>query len=145
MRPVQSRADLRQFIHLPWKIYAGNAAWIPPLLIERRAFLDRRKNPFFRHSTAELFLAERDGEVVGRIAAIENRRHLETYADGTGFFGLFEAIDDREVSAALFAAAADWVGGRGLVRLRGPASFTINDECGLLLDAFDLAPPVCVL
>ncbi len=140
MRPVRSRGDVGRFLQLPGRLYAGNAAWIPPLLFERRTFLDRRKNPFFRHSTAELFLAEREGAVVGRIAAIENRRHLETYADGTGFFGLFEAIDDREVSAALFTAAADWVRGRGLVRLRGPASFTINDECGLLLDAFDLAP-----
>ena len=76
--PVRSRRDLRRFIRFPWRIYAGNPNWVAPLLVERRAFLDRRKNPFFRHSDAELFLAERDGEVVGRIAAIENRRHLET-------------------------------------------------------------------
>lgn len=144
MRPVRSRGDLGSFIRLPWKIYAGNAAWVPPLLVERRAFLDRRKNPFFRHSAAEFFLAERDGEVVGRIAAIDNRRHLETYRDGTGFFGLFESIDDPAVAGALVAAAARWVAARGLVRLRGPMSFTINDECGLLLDAFEL-PPVFLM
>ncbi len=142
VRPVRSRRDLRRFVRLPWRIYAGNAAWIAPLFIERLDFLDRRKNPFFRHSEAELFLAERDGEIVGRIAAIENRRHLETYRDGTGFFGHFESIDDPAVSTALFDEAARWVRSRGLVRLRGPESFTINDECGLLLDAFDLAPVV---
>jgi len=140
VRAVRSRRDLRQFIRLQWQIYTSNAAWVPPLLVERQSFLDRRRNPFFRHSAAELFLAERDGEVVGRIAAIENRRHLETYGDATGFFGLFESIDDPAVAAALVDAAARWVAARGLVRLRGPMSFTINDECGLLLDAFDLSP-----
>lgn len=142
IRRVRSPGDLRRFVRLPWRIYAGNPAWVPPLVVERRGFLDRRRNPFFRHSTAEYFLAERDGAIVGRIAAIENRRHLETYRDGTGFFGLFESIDDPAVSDALFDEAARWVRARGLVRLRGPASFTINDECGLLLDAFDLAPVV---
>ncbi|MHC5804425.1 hypothetical protein ACYTX7_09480, partial [Streptococcus pyogenes] len=90
---VADAADRRLFLRLPWRIYAGYPAWVPPLAAERRAFLDRRRNPFFRHSDAELFLAERDGRVVGRIAAIENRRHLETWHDGAGFFGLFESID----------------------------------------------------
>ena len=140
VRAVRGRADLRRFLRLPRRIYRSNPAWVPPLDVERRAFLDRRRNPFFRHSDAELLLAERDGEPVGRIAAIENRRHLETYGDRTGFFGLFESIDDPEVARALVASAAEWVRARGLVRLRGPASFTINDECGLLLDAFELPP-----
>jgi GNAT superfamily N-acetyltransferase len=142
--PVRTRRDLRRFIRFPWWIYAGNPNWVAPLLVERQAFLDRRKNPFFRHSDAELFLAERDGEVVGRIAAIENRRHLETYRDGTGFFGFFECVDEPAVARALVARAAEWVRGRGLVRLRGPMSFTINDECGLLVDAFD-RPPVLLM
>lgn len=144
VRPVRSRGDLGRFIRFPWRVYAGTAAWVPPLIFERRAFLDRRRNPFFRHSQAELFLAERAGQVVGRIAAIENRRHLETYHDGTGFFGLFESLDDPAVAAALVDTAARWVAARGLVRLRGPMSFTINDECGLLLDAFEL-PPVFLM
>jgi len=144
VRAVRSRRDLGRFLRLPWRIYDGNPHWVAPLLVERRAFLDRRKNAFFGHSDAELFLAERGGEAVGRIAAIENRRHLETYADGTGFFGFFECVDDREVAQALVARAADWLRGRGLRRLRGPMSFTINDECGLLVDAFD-RPPVLLM
>ena len=144
VRPVAGRADLRRFLHLPAKIYAGNPAWVPPLELERRALLDRRRNPFFRHSDAALFLAERDGLPVGRIAAIENRRHLATYGDGVGFFGLFESIDDRVVAGALLARAAAWLHERGLARLRGPMSFTINDECGLLVDAFEL-PPVFLM
>lgn len=144
VRAVAGRRDLRRFLRLPGRIYAGNPAWVPPLESERRALLDRRRNSFFLHSDAALFLAERGGETVGRIAAIENRRHLETYHDGTGFFGLFETIDDAQVARALIDAAAGWVRGRGLVRLRGPMSLTINDECGLLLDAFDL-PPVFLM
>ncbi len=142
IRPVRGRRDLGRFIRLPWAIYRGNDCWVPPLLAERRRFLDRRRNPFFRHSEAELYLAERDGEVVGRIAAILYRRHLETYDDATGFFGFFESIDDRTVAGALLDAAAGWLRGRGLRRMRGPASFTINDECGLLVDAFDETPIV---
>lgn len=144
VRPVRTRGDLGRFLRLPFGIHAGNPNWVAPLLVERRAFLDRRKNPFFRHSEAELFLAERGGEPVGRIAAIENRRHLETYRDGTGFFGFFECADDPEVAERLVAAAAGWVRERGLARLRGPMSFTINDECGLLIDAFD-RPPVLLM
>ena len=141
---MRTRRDRRRFVRLPWRIYRDTPAWVPPLEIERMDFIDRRKNAFFRHSDAELYLAEREGEPVGRIAAIENRRHLETYRDGTGFFGFFESIDDPSVARALVAKASDWARARGLARLRGPMSFTINDECGLLLDAFEL-PPVLLM
>jgi GNAT superfamily N-acetyltransferase len=144
VRPVRSRRDRRRFVRLPWRIYDGNPAWVPPLVAERMAFFDRRRNPFFEHSDAELFLAERDGRPVGRIAAIENRRHLETYRDGTGFFGCFESLDEPAIAAALLERAAGWLRERGLTRIRGPMSFTINDECGLLLDAFEL-PPVLLM
>ncbi|MFP5286846.1 MAG: N-acetyltransferase family protein [Thermoanaerobaculia bacterium] len=141
VRPVAERRALHRFVDLPWRLHAGSA-WVPPLRSDVLGVLDPVKNPFFRHSTAALFLAERDGEAVGRIAAIENRRHLETYRDSTGFFGFFESVDDPEVAAALFDRAAAWLTERGLRRLRGPTSFTINDESGLLLDAFDLPPVV---
>ena len=104
------------------------------------ALLSRSKNPFFDHGEAEYFLAERDGAVVGRIAAISNRLHNETHGDRVGFFGFFECIDDQEVADALFQAAADWCRTRGHDLLRGPASFSVNDECGLLVDGFDFPP-----
>ncbi|HEU5041719.1 MAG TPA: hypothetical protein VFT84_12890 [Gemmatimonadales bacterium] len=104
------------------------------------ALLSRKKNPFFEHAEAEYFLAERDGAVVGRIAAISNRLHNETHHDRVGFFGFFECVDDQGVADALFAAADGWCRARGLEVLRGPASFSVNDECGLLVEGFDTMP-----
>jgi GNAT superfamily N-acetyltransferase len=102
--------------------------------------LSRTKNPFFEHAQAEYFIAERDSDVVGRIAAISNRLHNETHEDRVGFFGFFESIDDQDVANALLEAAAGWCRTLGHDVLRGPASFSVNDECGLLVDGFDTPP-----
>jgi hypothetical protein len=104
------------------------------------ALLSRAKNPFFEHGDAEYFLAERGGSAVGRIAAITNRLHNEIHGDRVGFFGFFECIDDQEVADALFEAAAAWCRGQGHDVLRGPTSFSVNDECGLLVDGFEFPP-----
>ena len=113
---------------------------MPPLRRDVRALLDRHRNPFFAHGDAEYFLAERAGAVIGRIAAIENRLHNETHGDRVGFFGFFECSDDPAVAGALLETAAHWLRGRGLDTMRGPASFSTNDECGLLVDGFDTPP-----
>ena len=105
-----------------------------------RTLLDRHKNPFFEHAEAEYFLAERDGTVVGRIAAISNRLHNEFHGDRVGFFGFFECGYDDAVAGALFDAAAAWLRERQHDVMRGPASFSTNDECGLLVDGFDTPP-----
>ncbi|HEX6106756.1 MAG TPA: hypothetical protein VFZ26_14305, partial [Gemmatimonadales bacterium] len=107
-----------------------------------QALLSRDKNPFFEHAEAEYFLAERGEKVVGRIAAVSNRLHNETHGDRVGFFGFFETVHDQAVADALFAAAAGWCRSRGHDVLRGPASFSVNDECGLLVDGFDTPPTV---
>ena len=111
---------------------------MPPLRLDLRIQLSRTRNPFFQHAEAEYILAERDGRVIGRVAAIDNRLHYETHPDDrVGFFGFFEAEDDQSVADALLRAAGDWVRARGLPVLRGPASFSVNDDCGLLVDGFD--------
>src|SRR3954447_10042006 len=139
VRPVSGKRDLNAFIRVPFRLHKGTP-WVPPLIMERKEFLDRSKNPFFEHADAEYFLAERDGEVVGRIAAISNRLHNETHGDRVGFFGFFECIDDQAVADALFQAAGDWCRALGHDLLRGPASFSVNDECGLLVDGFETPP-----
>ena len=106
--------------------------------------LSRTKNPFFEHAQAEYFIAERNGDVVGRIAAISNRLHNETHEDRVGFFGFFESIDDQGVANALFEAASGWCRALGHDVLRGPASFSVNDECGLLVQGFE-SPPALMM
>ena len=118
--------------------------WVAPLRMDIRKLLDRKANPFFEHGDAEFFLAERDGTIVGRIAGIRNDNHGKHHPDEkhVGFFGFFESVDDQAVADALFAAAAGWVRGQGLTVMRGPASYSTNDECGLLVDGFDTPPVV---
>ncbi len=121
-------------------MYQRDPHWVPPLRMEVRKLLDRSRNPFFDHAEAEYFLAEREGKPVGRIAAISNRLHNEIHGDKVGFFGFFESIYDHAVADALFAEAAAWLRARGHDVMRGPASFSTNDECGLLVDGFDMPP-----
>ena len=118
--------------------------WVPPLRRDVALLLDRTKNPFFEHGEAEYFLAERAGTVVGRIAAISNRLHNEVHGDKVGFFGFFESERDPDVAEALFATASAWLGTRGFDTMRGPASFSTNDECGLLVWGFG-APPAIMM
>jgi GNAT superfamily N-acetyltransferase len=132
--------DLKRFIDLPYRLHLRDPLWVPPLRRDVDALLSRTKNPFFEHGEAEYFIAERDGKVVGRIAAISNQLHNETHGDRVGFFGFFECIDDQAVADLLFAAAAQWCRQRGHDVLRGPASFSVNDECGLLVDGFETPP-----
>jgi GNAT superfamily N-acetyltransferase len=137
VRPVSGRRDLNAFIKLPFRLRADDPQWIPPLLFERRAFLDKRKNPWFQHAEAQYFLAERDGEVVGRITAHVDQR-WDSYQGGSdGMFGFFDSENDPEVAAALLDAAASWVREHGRERLLGPMDFTTNDECGLLIEGYD--------
>ena len=141
VRRAQGRRDLDRFIKLPFRLRRNDPAWVPPLLFERRAFLDRSRNPYFEHAEAEYFLAERDGEAVGRISAQVDRRWDEFQGGSDGMFGFFEAEDDPEVAAGLIEAARGWVRDRGRTRLIGPMDFTTNDECGLLVEGFD-DPPI---
>jgi GNAT superfamily N-acetyltransferase len=103
-----------------------------------RKLLSKEKNPFFKHAEVQHFLAERERDgVVGRITAIHNRRHNEFHDDSVGFFGFFDCIDNQAAANPLFDAAAQWLKQRGLGTMRGPASFSTNDECGLLVEGFD--------
>jgi GNAT superfamily N-acetyltransferase len=137
IRPVEGRRDLDRFIKLPFRLRRDDPEWIPPLIYERRHFLDRGKNPYFEHAEAEYFLAERDGVVVGRITAQVDRRWDEFRGGSDGMFGFFDCENDPEVARALVDAAADWIRERGRDRMIGPMDFTTNDECGLLIEGYD--------
>jgi GNAT superfamily N-acetyltransferase len=139
---ADTRSSMREFVGLPWKIYdpVEYPTWIPPLRMMVRDILDTTKSPFWRNADRKLFLARRGGRTVARIAAIENRAHNEFHGDRVGFFGFFESFHDQEAAAALFDAAAGWLGERGLVTMRGPVSPSTNHECGLLVRGFRWEP-----
>jgi len=142
VEPARGGRPFRDFLRLPYAIYAGDPNWVAPLMRDVRTMFDPAKHPFHEHSEVEPFVVRRDGHVVGRLVAIHNRNHVAFHDEPVGFFGFFECEDRQETADALFAAAAEWLRGRGLEVMRGPASFSTNEEVGLLIDGYDLPPVV---
>jgi len=136
---VSGRSQLTDFIRVPWNVYSDDARWVPPLMLERQLHLSKR-NPYFAHAEAAYWVAYRGGRPVGRISAQVNRLHLEQHQDATGHFGFLEAIDDPAVFRGLFDAAEAWLRARGMKRVIGPFTLSINDECGLLIEGYDTPP-----
>jgi len=142
VRPVRSRRDLKRFVRVPFELHRDHPQWVPPLIYDRMRFLDRDRNPYFEHAEAEYFLAERDGEPVGRITAQVDQRWDEAQGGRDGMFGFFETVDDPEVARALLEAAEGWLRERGRERLIGPMDFTTNDEVGILIEGFEIRPMI---
>jgi GNAT superfamily N-acetyltransferase len=133
---------LKRFVKVPFHLHRDHPQWVAPLIYERLQFLNREENPYFEHAEAEYFIAERDGEPVGRITAQIDRRWDEFQGGGDGMFGFFETVEDREVAGALLGAAEDWLRARGRQRLLGPMDFTTNDELGILIEGFEIRPMI---
>jgi GNAT superfamily N-acetyltransferase len=131
-----------RFIRLPWRIYRDEPTWVPPLIFERKRFLSRRRNPWFRHAEAEYFLAWRGNRPVGRITAQVDHDFNDHHGNDWGMFGFFECEDDPEAARALLAAAEGWLRERGRDRMVGPMDFSMNDEAGLLIEGYDRHPMV---
>jgi GNAT superfamily N-acetyltransferase len=140
VQPVRSRRDRRAFIELPFRLHASAEQWIPPLRIERRLFLSPRFNAYFKHADAELFVARRDGRVVGRISAQIDHAFNDYQGNDWGMFGFLEVEEDPEALRALLDAAARWLRERGRDRMVGPMDFTMNDESGVLIEGHEREP-----
>jgi hypothetical protein len=142
IHPVTSRRDVRRFVQFAYDLYDRETYpnWVAPLRMAVHDALDVDGNPFYLEAERALFLAVRDGRIVGRIAAIENRAHNRFYLDRVGFWGFFECIDDQHVANALFAAAREWLRVRDLTMMRGPMNPSTNYECGLLVEGFESRP-----
>lgn len=141
VKKAESAAEVRKFILLPWSLYREDPCWVPPLIRERKNFLDRETNPFFEHAEVDLYLAVgENGDPVGRLAFILDHRHNEYHKEKVGFFGMYESIDDQEVADLLLHTALEQCRARGLTRLLGPMNLSTNHECGLLVDGFDTPP-----
>ena len=139
---VTSRRDRDAFIKFQWQIYTNDPAWVPPLIIERKAFLNRKGHPFYKHGDAALFLARKNGKIVGRIMASDDPNYNSLHETNAGCFGLFESIDDHDVAAALFEAAAGWLRSKGRTEMMGPIDYSTNYVCGLLIDGFQFPPTI---
>lgn len=133
---IDSAGEFRDFIRFPFRLYRGDPHWIPPLIHERRNFLHPDKNPFYRHGTVRLFLAKRGEDVRGRISAHIDHRYEKAQGERVGFFGFFECEDDTETSRALLGRAEDFLKSQGCSKVLGPFNFSINQECGLLVEGF---------
>jgi GNAT superfamily N-acetyltransferase len=144
VRPVTTRADQDAFLALPDALFSDDPVWVPPLKMMVRDQLNPKKNPWFSHGEAQLFLAERNGAVLGRLSAQVDRSHLEQHNDATGFFGFFDSVEEQPVADALFEAAESWLKERGISRVRGPFSLNINEESGLLVEGFESPPRVAM-
>jgi hypothetical protein len=137
---VSGRRDLKAFIDLPYRLHANHPQWVPPLRLERWAFLTPKLNAFFAHGEAQYFLARRDGRVLGRVSAHINHAFNEAQQKRTGWFGFLELEDDPEVAQALLEAAAGWLRARAMEQMLGPADFTMNDESGVLIEGYEQQP-----
>jgi GNAT superfamily N-acetyltransferase len=142
IKALHPKKDIVKFLKFAWKIYEGDAYWVPPLMMDKKKLLNKEKNPFFKTAQMEMFMAYKDGEPVGRIAAIKNDTHNEVHNENIGFFGFFESINDQEVANALLDTAKEWLKDKGVDAMRGPANPSSNDEFGMLLEGFDDSPRI---
>jgi GNAT superfamily N-acetyltransferase len=142
IRSIEGRRDLSRFVRFPWKVYQGDPNWVPPLISERLDRLDAEKNPFFEHAQVELYLAEREGQIVGTLAAfvdhLQNKRRNEKVAG----FGFFETLEDYAVAEKLLHTVCQQARRWGMEVLRGPTNFGPNDEPGVLIAGADCPPAV---
>ncbi len=135
IHPVNTKADLDAFLKVPYRIYRDDPQYVFPLLGEMKHFFDKQKNPFFKHAESALWLARRDGEVVGRVGACVDEANNAHWNEKTGFFGFYEVDDDAEAAAALLESARAWIASRDMEIMRGPGCFTSNhDWYGLQVD-----------
>ncbi len=134
---TNDRTQVRRFIDIPFRLYKDHPQWVPPLLIDAEMQLNRQRHPYYEHSDADFFIASRQGQDVGRIAALENRRHNAYHGTHQAQFYLFDCEDDAEAASALFSAVFDWARQRGLDAVVGPKGFAVLDGYGLLVEGYE--------
>ncbi len=137
VRPVTTARELKQFIEFPFRLYRGNPYWVPPLRSDEANLLRSDKNPAFEYCESAYWMAWRNGEPAGRIAAIINHKELERWNNRLVRFGWFDFIDDPEISRALIDAAWEWGRAKGMTGMHGPLGFTDMDPEGMLIEGFD--------
>jgi len=141
--PVSDPRGTREFLDFPYRLYRRDPHWVPPLRIAQKELFDFKKHPFHQHARVQCFLARRNGQIAGRIAAILDPNYNRFHSEDAGFFGFFESVEDQDVAGALLDAARDWLRKHGASVVRGPVNPSTNYECGMLVEGFDSDP--CVM
>jgi hypothetical protein len=141
---LNNKKDRKKFVNLPWDLYKDIPSWVPPLKIAVSEML-MPKHPFYAKGSLKAWMIEKDGKLIGRIAAILNPAHNEFHDENCGFYGFFEAIDDKEVFKVLFDTAQAWLKEQGMSEMRGPMNLSTNYECGTLVDGFQDPPQIMML
>jgi ribosomal protein S18 acetylase RimI-like enzyme len=144
VKEVNDKKEIKKFIDFPHDLYLGDPNYVPEIFLGQKELMDSKKNPFFKHSKATLFLARKEGKIVGRIAAIRNNNYNKYIQANVGFFGFFDCVNDYEVAKVLFEKAVEWIKNEGLDKILGPTNFTTNDTAGMLTMGFD-SPPLVMM
>ncbi|MBX3043198.1 MAG: hypothetical protein KIT33_07580 [Candidatus Kapabacteria bacterium] len=139
---VENKSQKKRFVKSQWNFYKGDSNFVPPLVYDRMKLLDTEKNPFYKHSEIKLWLAESNGEIIGRIAGIINDNHNIQHNDNIGFFGFFECINNADVAKELLDAAENWLKSKGKTGMRGPVNPSMNDENAILIEGFNEPPRI---
>lgn len=137
---VTQPAEMKAFLDLPWKIYAQDPNWVPPLKKEVAKLLDPKAHPFWQFAEQKLFLAQRGTETVGRVAGIVDHNYNRFHDERLGIWGFFECANDLEAAAALMGAVEEWLRGQGMTFMRGPLNPSTNYEAGLLVEGYQQRP-----
>ncbi|MEX0773214.1 MAG: hypothetical protein WEB89_03880 [Balneolales bacterium] len=139
---VENDHHFTDFLRFPHKLYKNDENWIAPLHHQQKHLVDRRKNPFYNNADADFFIAKQGDEVIGRIAAIDNKAYNRYNKTNVGFFGFFECVNNQFAADLLFKVARDWIEERGLTTILGPTCPGMLDEIGILVDGFDKKPSI---
>ena len=142
---TENKKDVRRFIELPFALYKGHPLWVPPIRMDIKTRLDREKHPFHEHSDVDFFLAERNGEVLGRIAVIENKLYNEYHGKHQAQFYFFECVEDLDVARGLFDIAYDWARERNLNQIVGPKGLGPLDGYGMLVEGYEFRPAMTMM
>lgn len=142
---TENKKDVRRFIELPFALYKGHPLWVPPIRMDIKTRLDREKHPFHEHSDVDFFLAERNGEVLGRIAVIENKPYNEYHGKHQAQFYFFECVEDLDVARGLFDSAYDWARERNLNQIVGPKGLGPLDGYGMLVEGYEFRPAMTMM
>ncbi len=137
---TDNRQDRKKFIHFPFRLYKDSPYWVPPIQGDMEFVMNRRKHPFYKHSTADFFIVESEGEVLARLTMLQNKNYCDYHQEKVAFFYYYDTVDDLQASNMILQAGVDWARAQGLDSILGPKGFVRSNGFGILIEGFDKLP-----